>query len=64
MMHRVNHPSLTNYVAGCILGKANLLAASLYIEFCDRGSLGGLLKAYISRSKKVGKKTNVPEGFI
>jgi NIMA (never in mitosis gene a)-related kinase len=64
MMHRLNHPALTNYVAGCILEHANPPKASLYVEFCDRGSLEELIKAYVDRRSNRDRRINIPEGFI
>lgn len=64
MMHRVNHPALTNYVAGFVLENANPPQASLYVEFCDRGSLEELIKAFVTRRNNGDRHAKVPEGFV
>lgn len=45
MLHRLKHGSLTFYVAAFITPPPNP-KASVYVEFCDRGSLEDLIKAY------------------
>jgi NIMA (never in mitosis gene a)-related kinase len=64
MMHRVRHPALANFVAGFILEYSNPPQASLYIEFCDRGSLEELIKAFVNRRRQGDIHARVPEGFI
>lgn len=63
MMHRMKHPALANIMAAFILENANPPQASLYIEFCDRGSLEELIKAFAGRRARDPYVT-VPEGFI
>jgi NIMA (never in mitosis gene a)-related kinase len=60
MLERVKHASLTFYTMSFIM--QDLSDASLYVEFCDRGSLEELIKAYIKRSDQ-RPKPNVPEAF-
>ena len=64
MMYRVNHAALTNYSAAFILENANPPQASLYMEFCDRGSLADLIKTYAKRRINGDKAATVPEGFV
>ena len=64
MMHRVRHPALANFVAGFILENSNPPQASLYIEFCDRGSLSELIKTFADRLKRGDIEAIVPEGFV
>jgi hypothetical protein len=64
MLHRVNHPALTNFMAGFILENANPAQASLYMEFCDRGSLDGVIREYTTRRNNGDRNAMVPEGFI
>ncbi|KAG0652838.1 kinase [Hyphodiscus hymeniophilus] len=63
MLHRVQHAALCSFMAGFILEHAAPPSASLYMEFCDRGSLEGLIKAYAARRMKVNR-VYIPEGFI
>ncbi len=44
MLHRLKHASLTFYMAAFV--SPDLRKASVYVEFCDRGSLGDLIKNY------------------
>jgi serine/threonine protein kinase len=64
MMHRVRHPALANFVAAFILEHSNPPEASLYIEFCDRGSLDNLIRAFANRRKDVDRNVTIPEGFV
>ena len=54
MLHRVNHAALCNYMAAFILENKDedLSSASLYMEFCDRGSLEELIKTYVAKRMK------------
>ena len=58
MMFRLKHHSLTMYIAAFMVDKPTP-TASVYIEFCDRGDLEGLQKAYARHPESI-----VPEGFI
>jgi serine/threonine protein kinase len=60
VMHKLRHPSLATYVNGFILERTpeTLSQASVYIEFCNAGSMEDMIKTYRERSLKV------PEGFI
>ena len=62
MLHRLNHSALCNFLAGFILEDTNP-QASLYMEFCDRGSLEGLIKSY-SAKRMNGEGIFIPEGFV
>ena len=61
MLERVKHASLTFYTAAFII--PDLSNASLYVEFCDRGSLEELTREYMKRSNQ-SPKPEVPEAFI
>jgi len=61
MLHRVKHTSLTFYIAAFIL--PDLSDASIYVEFCDRGSLEDVIKQYVAHSDD-HPRLIVPEGFI
>lgn len=61
MLHRVKHCSLTFFMAGFIL--PDLSDASLYVEFCDRGSLEDVMKEYTQRSNQI-PRPRVPEAFV
>ena len=64
MLHRLRHGSVSFYTATFITPA--LTKASLYIEFCDRGSLGGLISAYIDHREGLPftDQPTVPERFI
>jgi NIMA (never in mitosis gene a)-related kinase len=64
IMFRANHASLTNYIAAFVLEHTNPAQASLYVEFCDRGSLDGLIRAYITRHNNGDRSATVPECFV
>ncbi|KAF4629673.1 hypothetical protein G7Y89_g8473 [Cudoniella acicularis] len=51
MLHKVRHPALTSYSAGFING----LNLSVYIEFCDRGSLNDMINKYVEKVYTVPK---------
>ena len=61
MLWQVRHPSLTFYTAAFI--KPDLQDASLYIEFCDCGSLQDMIDEYATRYKD-NPKPRVPEAFL
>jgi serine/threonine protein kinase len=61
MIRRVCHSSLTFYTAAFI--KPNLSDASLYVEFCDRGSLSDLINEYVKRYND-RLRPGVPEAFL
>ncbi|KAG9228872.1 kinase-like domain-containing protein [Amylocarpus encephaloides] len=60
LVRKAQHSAITVYHAAF---HAEGIGASLYIEFCDRGSLKDLIKAY---SKHIGDNPlpSVPEGFV
>ena len=64
MLYRVQHSSISFYLAAFITPAG---IASVYVEFCDRGSLENLIKAYAQKrhaEPKADKKPEVPERFI
>lgn len=61
MIRRLCHSSLTFYTAAFI--KPNLKDASLYVEFCDRGSLSDLIQEYIKHYNDKPRLC-VPEAFL
>jgi serine/threonine protein kinase len=64
MLFRLKHSSISFYMAAFITP----LCASVYVEFCDRGSLENLIKAFATHRKdaqRVGaEKPEMPERFI
>jgi serine/threonine protein kinase len=58
MLYRLKHPALTFYSIAFITSEPNPIA-SVYVEFCDRGSLDDICKAY---AKHPGSR--VPEAFV
>jgi serine/threonine protein kinase len=65
MLHRLRHCSISFYLAGFIT--PDNLKASVYVEFCDRGSLDNLIKAYGEKrinARKDSEKPEIPERFI
>jgi serine/threonine protein kinase len=61
MLERVRHSSLTFYTAAFI--KPDLQDASLYVEFCDRGSLQDLMDEYMKRYNN-NPRPCAPEAFV
>jgi serine/threonine protein kinase len=61
MLKRVCHSSLTFYTAAFI--KPDLKDASLYVEFCDRGSLQDMIKEYVKHYDDRPRPC-VPEAFL
>jgi len=65
MLHRLKHASLTLYTAGFVL--PDLSRASVYVEFCDRGSLEDVICNYQKHAlENPGKQPRLtpPERFI
>lgn len=61
MIYRLNHASLTNYHSAFIT--PGNLQASIYIEFCDRGDLDGVIREYAKR-KNENPRPRPPEAFV
>ncbi|RFU28744.1 hypothetical protein B7463_g7597, partial [Scytalidium lignicola] len=57
ILHKLKHGSLTLYVASFIT--QNPWDASVWVEFCDRGSLEDVINTYKKRPNE-----RVPEGFV
>jgi serine/threonine protein kinase len=64
MLHRLKHGSLTFYVAAFITSPPDEFKASVYVEFCDRGSLEDLIKAYQRRRQIQHPGPRLPERFL
>jgi serine/threonine protein kinase len=64
MLYRLKHGSISFYTAGFIT--PDLRLASVYVEFCDRGSLENLILAYDEHrmNEPPYKKPEIPERFI
>ncbi|PVH89134.1 kinase-like protein [Cadophora sp. DSE1049] len=66
MLHRLKHGSLSFYTAGFIDRKLGM--GSVYVEFCDRGSMDDVFDKYNKRNiwaRENDKPLNrVPEGFL
>jgi serine/threonine protein kinase len=64
MLHRLRHGAIAFYTAGFVT--SDLRFASLYVEFCDRGSLDNLIRAFSEHRVDVPDKDkpSVPERFI
>jgi len=66
MLHRLKHGSLSFYTAGFIDKKLGI--GSVYVEFCDRGSMDDVFDKYNKRNiwARENKKGlfRVPEGFL
>jgi NIMA (never in mitosis gene a)-related kinase len=64
MLHRLKHGSLTFYVAA-FMTPGDEWKASVWVEFCDRGSLQDLIDAY-SKKRRTAKaiEPRVPERFL
>ncbi|EPE27244.1 Protein kinase-like (PK-like) [Glarea lozoyensis ATCC 20868] len=63
LLRKCMHYSLTSYHAAFIDEKSLRPSASLYIEFCDRGSLRDLLEQY-SKRRNDREPPTIPEAFI
>lgn len=71
MLHKVKHPSLTFFVNGFIQRpepqRGIKFEASVYVEFCGRGSLEDIIKKYRSARAQIRDpklKPWVPERFV
>ncbi|TVY47562.1 Serine/threonine-protein kinase [Lachnellula occidentalis] len=62
MIRRLNHAALTCYSVAYIIEDRNP-AASVWIEFCDRGDLDGLIREFAKR-KHVSPRPLPPEAFV
>ncbi|KAH9214347.1 kinase-like domain-containing protein [Leptodontidium sp. 2 PMI_412] len=66
MLHRLKHGSLSFYTAGFIDKKLNI--GSVYVEFCDRGSMEEVYDKYNQRNiwarENNQEMFRVPEGFL
>lgn len=62
MLHKVKHSSLTFYIDAFITTTAPL-TASVYCEFCDRGSLQDIMRVYTKQTEG-GNRVTVPEAFV
>jgi NIMA (never in mitosis gene a)-related kinase len=64
MLYRLRHGSISFYTAAFVT--PDLRLASVYVEFCDRGSLENLIKAYAEHRQNVPhkQKPEIPERFI
>ncbi|KAH8687996.1 kinase-like domain-containing protein [Tricladium varicosporioides] len=65
MLRLLNHPALTSYFGAFISPgpPRSPVEASVYIEFCDRGSLADIIKEYWVRRNDNPPPT-IPESFI
>ncbi|KAE9375189.1 kinase-like protein [Stipitochalara longipes BDJ] len=66
MLQRLRHSSISVFTAGFVT--PDLKRASVYVEFCDRGSMDDLIKNFAGRRYAAGKsnseKPEMPERFI
>lgn len=63
--YRLEHPNICQYIDAFIADHdPPPLRASLYIEYCDQGSLEMVLERYRRRSEKPRARSYIPEGFI
>jgi serine/threonine protein kinase len=65
MLHRLRHASISFFTAGFVT--PDLRRASVYVEFCDRGSLENLIRAFGTKrlhASSDAEKPEVPERFI
>ncbi|TVY44439.1 Serine/threonine-protein kinase [Lachnellula subtilissima] len=62
MIRRLNHAALTCYSVAYIIENRNP-EASVWIEFCDRGDLDGLIQEF-SKRKQVSPRILPPEAFV
>lgn len=62
LMHRVKHPALTFFSNGFITREIS----AVYMELCDRGSLGDIMSAYKDMRKKSSpdERPRMPEKFL
>ncbi|RDL38944.1 uncharacterized protein BP5553_03284 [Venustampulla echinocandica] len=63
MLRQVKHSALTSYSAAFLIETSTLKDASVYIEFCDRGSLKDLIGDYFKRGN-INPKPRPPEPFV
>ncbi|KAI9055920.1 hypothetical protein LZ554_000856 [Drepanopeziza brunnea f. sp. 'monogermtubi'] len=61
ILHQLRHPAISFYTAAFFDDRERI--GSLYVEFCDRGSLENVITEY-SKRRIAGQDVSVPEGFI
>lgn len=61
LLRSIRHDAMTSYLSAFIVDKVPKPYASLYMEFCDRGSLKDLIKNYCQRNDQPVQR--VPEEF-
>ncbi|KAI9644333.1 hypothetical protein NHQ30_007690 [Ciborinia camelliae] len=62
--HRVIHGGLASFIEGFIApDMINPTSGSLYLEFCDLGSLNDLIKCYAQRLH-TNEESHIPERFV
>lgn len=61
ILHSLKHPSISFYTAAFFDDWENI--GSLYVEFCDRGSLEDVIEEY-SKRRIQGQNVSVPEAFL
>lgn len=65
ILRLLEHPNICQYIDASISNDdPPPLRASLYVEYCDSGSLEMLLQKYRERSTRPRARAYIPEGFI
>ncbi|CAG8976674.1 hypothetical protein HYALB_00012065 [Hymenoscyphus albidus] len=61
IVRKVRHASMTSYLSSFIVEQGPRPCASLFMEFCDRGSLRDLIRQYCKRNEQPVQR--IPEPF-
>lgn len=66
LLHGLEHPNIVKYVDAFVLENEEPMEASLYTEYCDRGSLEELIQIYRTHNKQNRNRapSRIPESFI
>ena len=61
----LRHPNIIEYIDACIPRAPYIESASLYIEFCELGTLQDLIEKYVHRNEQYPREqAYIPEPFI
>ena len=61
----LKHPNIINYIDAYLPRAPSNKSASLYLEYCELGTLDDLIKKYAEHNKRYpGARAHIPEPFI
>ena len=61
----LRHPNIINYIDAYLPRALSNQSASLYLEYCELGTLHDLIKKYVEHNERYpGQRAHIPEPFI